>query len=163
MFSVSNISQQTRVKVSNGDSKTNISSVGNLAEYYANQAKKCTDTCSEILEECSALIESARQSIQENITNITWVSFSAADWILSNNIYTLELNVPMVLGVYDANKSLITNIDIHVTDNVTVLSSINSFSGYVAAAINNIEDEDENEFTEEEMETLVISDWDDII
>ena len=222
MLKVSNLTKPIKIRVSSGNSQTEINSIGNSSEYYSNlskawavsdemvqdidysskyyaqQAKSNADSSfenltllaeesarqiqiidnkrNELLQQAnqilaqsqenvrisSSLNELIQQNIQEGITGLAWKSFESTDWVLNNNIYQMELDVPVALCVYTSNKLMVTNIDVQNVEEKVILTSINAFDGYVITAKNDVEDEDNNELTDEELEELTISSWDDI-
>ena len=148
-----------------------IETVGNQADSalaISNQAK-------EDIENSKASIDDALALIFNGQIGMTWVEFSENDWTEDENgLFKFSVtDMPAVSNIYKKKgtiKSLIFGVNVDIDENDTaVLYATEKFDGYVLGTRNLIdfsgeymEDEDDNEFTDEELEALKITDWEDI-
>lgn len=119
--------------------------------------------------------------IKENKTNIIeYFEFYMFDWSeTENNFYEYKKeDIYGVFGVYkneNGRKVNVLNIDIEISDEGVILTSLEPFDGFIFGIKSENhseeegnqddefeEDEDDNEFSEEELEALIIKDFDEL-
>ena len=145
-----------------------VDEVNNLTDTAVSNAQKAVSDAEEVSEN----ITQAVNAIQNANLGLSWVDFTESDWIETDNLFMCvisDIAAPVCVFKYnDEVREFIFGVDITVNaDNQTVLYSTNKFDGSLLGARNILdessgEDEDDNEFTDEELEALKITDWDDI-
>lgn len=113
-------------------------------------------------------IDTALEAITSASLGLTFAEFIESDWVEDGNKFYCEIqDISAPMGVFenvDGNKEYRLGVDMLInSEGVTTIRSYNKFNGFVLGTGNLIEytgeDEDNNEFTEEELEAAVISDW----
>lgn len=110
-------------------------------------------------------INSTVSYLRNVLVELVYRRFEEDEWIQNDNndYYSLVIDTPVVFGIYDEDKNLVFNINTQTLDNSTVkLTALAPFSGYVCVSTASVsaEDEDNNEFSEEELIELEVNDWD---
>ena len=110
-------------------------------------------------------INSTVSYLRNVLVELVYRRFEEDEWIQNDNndYYSLVIDTPVVFGIYDEDKNLVFNINTQTLDNSTVkLTTLAPFSGYVCVSTASVsaEDEDNNEFSEEELIELEVNDWD---
>lgn len=153
-------------------------SKNDAVEYVVNEVTSQTDSALSIANqavteaaEISDSITQAVSIIQSFSIGLTWSDFTENDWQEDGDkFYCLVNDITAPTAVYelvDDVREYRFGVDIKVDSyGQTILYSSNKFEGSVLGAQylmdGSLEDEDDNEFTDEELAAMVITDWDDV-
>lgn len=114
------------------------------------------------INELEAAIEQAKEYAEIAGNGFGLKPFTLGEWVLNNSIYELSITAPIVLGVCDEEKNIVSNINIKMTNNGSLLQSNIAFNGYVLVSAKNVESEDDNPISDDELDSYEIVDWDSI-